>query len=195
MPIPIDTYKKAGAIKYIFSKCPTINLNSDLGVTLTDIVMEMEDYKNVEKIITFFNHGYKESEIILFINKSDEEIEVMTDLILNGIKFKMAFDIICLPKEDILHAFNFLFKYYITDADMITVLANNFENMFSRMSSVCENNIPLAEARGGPTRIHIMTAYKMVNDNNDTDEIIQKTLSFMKIGMNSINAYHDSIKF
>jgi hypothetical protein len=194
MPIPINTYEKADAIKYIFSKCPTMNLNSDLGVTLTDIVLEMED-NNVEKIITFFNHGYKESEIIRIINKSDEEIEDMYELVRNGIEFKTAIDIICLPKEDIPHAFNFLFKYYITDYDMVTVLANNFENMFSRMSSVCENKIPLAEARGGPSRIHIMTAYKMVNDNNDTDEIIQKTLSFMKIGMNSINAYHDSIKF
>jgi hypothetical protein len=172
-----------------------MNLNSDLGVTITDIVLEMEDYKNVERIITFFNCGYKESEIIRIINKSDEEIEDMYELIWNGVEFKTAIDIICLPAEDIPHALSFLFKYHITDEDMVTVLENNFENMFSRMSSVCENKIPLAEARGGPSRIHIMTAYKMVNDNNDTDEIIQKTLSFMKIGMNSINAYHDSIKF
>jgi len=193
MPIPIDTYKKADAIKYIFSKCPTINQNSDLGVTLTDIVLKMEDPKNIEKVITLFKLYYKENEIIRLINKSDEQINKMYALMYHDIENKSAIEIICLPDEDIPYAFDFLFKYQITDSDLNTVLANKVDNMFKRMAHMCEK-IKEDDIHHF-IRIHIMMVYQMVKDNNDTDEIISKTLSFMKNGMKSIDAYNESIKF
>jgi hypothetical protein len=193
MSIKINTYEKADAIKYIFSKCPTINQNFDLGVTLTDIVLKMEDPKNIEKVITLFKLYYKENEIIRLINKSDEQINKMYALMYHGIKTKSVIEIICLPDEDIPYAFDLLFKYQITDSDLSTVLANKVDNMFKRMTRICEKI--KEDDTNHFIRIHIMTVYQMVKDSNDTDDIIMKTLSLIKNGIDSIDAYYASIKF
>ncbi len=187
MSIKINTYEKADAIKYIFSKCPTINLNSDFGVTLTDIVLKMEDHKNIEKVITLFKLHYKENEIIRLINKSDEQIKKMYALMYHGLENKTAIDIICLSDEEIPYAFDLLFKYKITDSDMSTILVNKVDNMFQRMVYICE--------KINDDNDDIWMAYQMVKDNNDTDDIITKTLGFTKNGMKSIDAYYESIKF
>jgi hypothetical protein len=152
----------------------------------------MEDHKNVERIITLFNLNYKENDIILLINMSDEQINKLYKLA-SRFKTNIAIEIICSPDEEIPYLSDVLFKYKITNIDLDIIFANKVDNMFKRMAYICEK-IREAKDHRCFTRAYIRMAYQMVKDNNDTDEIITKTVGFIKNGTKSITAYYESIK-
>jgi hypothetical protein len=83
--VPADniTNEQANAIQYILHECPYANMKHNGKYTVTDIVLYMENIQDVEKVIKYFKEGFEPNEIISIINKSDELITLMYDLIIN----------------------------------------------------------------------------------------------------------------
>jgi hypothetical protein len=177
--LPDDiTNIQACAIKYILKKCPNANMDPDLDYTMVDIVLHMNSLLNLPKIIKFLNEEFEENEIIIIINKSDDLIELMYNLINSGVERGNATAVICLNDEDMQIALSFIRDYNINNDVLSTMLYNKFENMFPRVNHLIERGIFCFD-----------TAYWIARDDNDTEENINKMLQLISTGMFCNKAY------
>ena len=181
--LPDDISKiQANAIKYILKHCPNANMDPDLDYTMIDIVSHMDNLVNIHKVIKFINEGFEENEIICIINKSNDLIKLMYELINFGVERGNATAVISLNEEDMQIALSFIKDYHINNNVLSTMLYNKFENMFPRINHLIESGITCFE-----------TAYWIANDNNDTEENINKMLPLISTGMYCHDAYSSII--
>jgi hypothetical protein len=169
---------QANVIKHILKRCPNANMDPDVDYTIVDIVLHMENLVNMTRVIKFINEGFEENEIISIINKSDELIDLMYELISSGVERENATAVICLPDNDLQIALSFIRDYNINDDILSTMLYNKLENMFQRINNLIERGITSFD-----------TAYWIVNENDDTEENITKMMVLISSGMYSMDAY------
>lgn len=170
---------QASAIKYILKQCPNANMDPDVDYTVVDIVLHMDNILNLTRAIRFFNEGFEENEIISIINKSDELIELMYELISSGVERENATAVICLSAEDLQIALSFIRDYHINNDILSTMLYNKLDDMFQRINNLIERGITSFD-----------TAYWIVYANDDTEENINKMMVLINDGMYSIDAYN-----
>jgi hypothetical protein len=169
---------QANVIKHILKRCPNANMDPDVDYTVIDIVLHMENLVHLTRVIKFLNEGFEENEIISIINKSDELIDLMYELISTGVERENATAVICLPDNDLQIALSFIKDYHIDNAILSTMLYNKLENMFQRINYLMERGITSFD-----------TAYWIVDENDDTEENITKMMVLISDGMYSMDAY------
>ena len=169
---------QANVIKHILKRCPNANMDPDVDYTVIDIVYNMENLVHLTRVIKFLNEGFEENEIISIINKSDELIDLMYELINTGVERENATSVICLPDNDLQIALSFIKDYHIKNDILSTMLYNKLENMFQRINYLMERGITSFD-----------TAYWIVDENDDTDENITKMMVLISDGMYSMDAY------
>ncbi len=174
---------QTSAIKYILKQCPNANMDPELDYTVVDIVLHMDNILNLTRAIRFFNEGFEENEIISIINKSNELIDLMYELIRSGVERENATAVICLSAEDLQIALSFIRDYHIKNDDLSTMLYNKLDNMFPRINYLLERGIT-----------SFNTAYWIASDNNDTEENINKMKPLLLNGMRSMDAYSSIIQ-
>ena len=165
-------------IKHIIKRCPNGNMNPDIDYTIADIVLHMENLVHLTRVIKFLNEGFEENEIISIINKSDELIDLMYELISSGVERGNATAAICLSENDLQIVVSFIKDYHIDNATLSTMLFNQTDNMFQRINHLIERGITSFD-----------TAYWIVDDNDDTEENITKMMVLISNGMYSMDAY------
>jgi hypothetical protein len=179
LPDNISTIQ-TNIIKYILKVCPDVNMERDIDYTLIDIVLHMDNLAHFTRIIKFVNEGFEENEIISIINKSDNLIKLMYELINSGVERENTTALICLSEEDIQIAVSFIKDYHINDSILSDMLYNKFENTFPRIKRLLERGITCFD-----------TAYCMAGEDNDTEENINKMMKLISDGMNWQDAYNN----
>ncbi len=169
---------QTNVIKHIIKRCPNANMNPAVDFTIVDIVLHMENLVHLTRVIKFLNEGFEKNEIISIINKSDELIELMYELISSGVERGNATAVICLSENDLQIALSFIRDYHIDNDILSTMLYNKLDNMFPRIKNLIERGITSFD-----------TAYWIVDGNDDTEEKITQMMALISSGMYSLDAY------
>ncbi len=177
LPANINKVQES-TINYILRQCPNANMDKNIDYTVVDIVLHMDNLTSLQKVVNWFNQGFEENEIISIVNQPNERIEIMYDLINKGVERGNATAVICLSDEDLDICLSFINDYHINNDDLSTILYNKFDKMFPRMKHLIERGIT-----------HFEIAYTMAEENNDTEDNINKMMELISSGMYSRDAY------
>ncbi len=146
----------------ILDTFPHINKTQTSGVySFGQIIKSMDNPSNFYKLIKYINEGFDNTDILNIINLSDEKISIMYNLISHGIEKDTAADVVSQPKDqDMLTLLSFINEHHVSSEDIGMVANNFFDGMLQRIKILLERGI------------EFMTAYEMVDANEDTIENI-----------------------
>jgi hypothetical protein len=168
-------------ITRILTACTELNEESPYHTFGSDypigyIVSLIEHPSEIDKIIKYFNEGFEDVDVIHLLNKSDDKIALVYDLIDKGVNKSNSASIIARGDEAIRIYLSFINVNKINNNNLCTIL-NNYDEMIQSIQNIVSYGIDFPEA------------IALVDENNDTDENIQQIVNNMSTGMTSYNAY------